>query len=84
MMRPIMLALLAPDLERGKPNIIAASGDPDLLQRFRRVVLSRAWDRVKEADDEILEVVEGERAERLQKVLDLLLPEENDDDRQKN
>ena len=83
-MRPIVLALLAPDLERGKPNIIVASCDPDLLQRFRRVVLSRAWDRVKEADDEILEVVEGERAERLQKVLDLLLPEENDDDRQKN
>ncbi len=81
MNKPI-LVLQYPDSRQGRTVAIAATRNPEALRLFKRVVLEEARLAVLDwAVDEALHVQDQMELERLEKVLNLLIPEEGDDDR---
>ena len=76
-----VITLQYPDLWGGKLKILASTRDRKALLAFREAVLIEA--RLKLLDfsgDEVLRLEYQKDYERLQAILDLLIPEQADDD----
>ena len=81
-MRRPLLVLQYPDPQQGRTVAIAATRNPEALQAFKEAVLQEAslasldWE-----IDEILHLQDEAELERLSKVLALLIPEQDSNDR---
>ena len=76
-----VITLQYPDLWDGKLKILASTRDRKALLAFREAVLIEARLRILNfLGDEVLQVEYQKDYERLQAILDLLIPEQVDDD----
>ena len=80
-----VITLQYPDLWGGKLKILASTRDRKTLLAFRDAVLTEALLRLMNfLGDEVLRLEYQKDYERLQAVLDLLIPEQMDDDHERD
>ena len=82
---PAVITLQYPDLWGGKLKILASTRDRKALLAFREAVLTEARLKLMSfLNDEVLHLEYQKDYERLQGVLDLLIPEQTDNDYESN
>lgn len=69
------LVLQYPDLQTGKVRLLAASRDQRVLNMFRACVLEEARLNALGCDDEVLLIEYQEELRKLEKLLNVLIPE---------
>jgi len=75
-MKQAVLVLQYPDPRMGRTVAIASTKDRKALKVFRQVVLKEAHAAYRGLDDEVLATQEVLEAERLQRLLDLVIPKD--------
>ena len=70
------LVLQYPDWQSGKIRLLATTKDPKALRAFRDAVIQEAKLLSISADDPILIVEYGEELRKLERLLSLLIPDE--------
>ena len=69
------LVLQYPDLQTGKVRLLAATQDRRVLRVFKKTVLEEARLNLLGCDDDILRIEYEEELHKLEKLLNVLIPE---------
>jgi hypothetical protein len=70
------LVLQYPDWQSGKIRLLATTKNPKALRAFRDAVLEEAQLNTMSTDDPILKVEYGEELRKLERLLSLIVPDE--------
>lgn len=73
------LVLQYPDLQTGRVRLLAFTQDSRVLHMFKGVVLEEARLTLMACDDDVLRIEYQEELNKLQRVLDAVIPSEDDD-----